>query len=112
MIPIMKTAIITACLFGTVGLAASQSQQSAPVFPISSQTTSARVISDDEAKQIAVTDAGLTVQDVAFRRVYERYHGSHNTIEVEFTHRGKEYKYELDLTTGTILHSSVDSIYE
>ena len=62
----------------------------------------------DEAKTIAASDAGVSVQDVAFTNVYHKYENGYDIIRVEFKKGDTDYKYEIDATTGSILYVHID----
>ena len=68
------------------------------------------IISEEEAKQIALAHAGLTTEQITFiessmDRDYGREH-----YDVEFyTHDQKEYDYEIDPYTGEILDVDYDA---
>lgn len=65
--------------------------------------TSSSYISVDRAKEIALTDAGLTVGNAVFLKVkLEREDGRYQ-YDVEFYSGTTEYDYEIDAVTGKIL---------
>ena len=66
----------------------------------------------DEAKNIALTDAGLDINSVQFTRE-ELEHDNHTLIyELEFYYNNIEYDYEINATTGDIISYDKDSIYD
>ncbi len=66
----------------------------------------------DEAKNIAITDAGLDINNVQFRRE-ELEHDNHTLVyELEFFYNNIEYDYEINATTGDIISFDRDSIYD
>ena len=69
-------------------------------------------ISLDEAKNIALTDAGLDINSVQFTRE-ELEHDNHTLVyELEFFYNNIEYDYEINATTGDIISYDKDSIYD
>ncbi len=75
-------------------------------------TASKAGITKDKAKEIAVADAGLTVNDVSFKKVKQEFDDGIDKIKVEFVYGETEYEYDIDAKTGTILEVSTDSIYD
>ena len=66
----------------------------------------------DEAKNIALTDAGLDINSVQFTRE-ELEHDNHTLVyELEFFYNNIEYDYEINATTGDIISYDKDSIYD
>ena len=66
----------------------------------------------DEAKNIALTDAGLDINSVQFTRE-ELEHDNHTLVyELEFYYNNIEYDYEINATTGDIISYDKDSIYD
>ena len=66
----------------------------------------------DEAKNIAITDAGLDINNVNFTRE-ELEHDNHMLVyELEFFYDNIEYDYEINATTGDIISFDRDSIYD
>ena len=66
----------------------------------------------DEAKNIAVTNAGVDINSVKFTRE-ELDHDNHTLVyELEFFYNNIEYDYEINATTGDIISYDKDSIYD
>ncbi len=66
----------------------------------------------DEAKNIALTAAGLDINSVQFTRE-ELEHDNHTLVyELEFFYNNIEYDYEINATTGDIISYDKDSIYD
>ena len=63
-------------------------------------------ITEAQAKQIALTDAGLAEKDVVFVRSNPDFDDGMKQYEVEFYCGNMEYDYDIDASTGAIL--SVD----
>ena len=69
-------------------------------------------ISLDEAKNIAVTNAGVDINSVKFTRE-ELDHDNHTlAYELEFFYNNIEYDYEINAATGDIISYDKDSIYD
>ncbi|MGI6255991.1 MAG: PepSY domain-containing protein [Acutalibacter sp.] len=62
----------------------------------------------DQAKQIALQDAGVAQSSATFIRAYEDWDDGRSVYEVEFYANGKEYDYEIEKSTGKILSSDWD----
>ncbi len=67
------------------------------------QVNTAGLKTAEEAKSIALADAGLTAQSVGQLKVELDTEGSAAVYEVEFKAGGYEYDYEIDAKTGQIL---------
>ena len=66
----------------------------------------------DEAKNIAVTNAGVDINSVKFTRE-ELDHDNHTLVyELEFFYNNIEYDYEINATSGDIISYDKDSIYD
>ncbi len=64
-------------------------------------------IGRDEAKNVALENAGLTASQVKFTDVeLDDKNGTHY-YQVEFTADGKEYEYDIDALTGAIIESKL-----
>lgn len=57
----------------------------------------------EKAKQIALNHAGLKAADVTFIKADTDYDDGRKVYDVEFYSGNKEYDYEIDAATGTIL---------
>ena len=70
------------------------------------------MISEEEAKQIALAHAGLTADQVTFIKSGTDREDGHVRYDVEFyTNDKKEYDYEIDPYTGEILEYDYDAEY-
>lgn len=65
-------------------------------------------ISADEAKQIALNDAGLTAADVTELKAELDTDDAVVHYDVDFKSGGKEYDYDIDANNGAILTKSVE----
>lgn len=77
-----------------------------------SSTALAAGISEDQAKEIAATQAGLTVSDLTALRVYKDYDDGRFVYEGEFIYGTMEYEFDIDANSGIILEWDVESIYD
>ena len=66
----------------------------------------------DEAKNIAITNAGLDINSVQFTREEQEYDNHTLLYELEFFSNNIEYDYEINATTGDIISFDRDSIYD
>ena len=64
-------------------------------------------IGTEKAKAIALEDAGLT--EAAFDKAKIGHENGRSVYEVEFKANGKEYEYDIDASTGTILEREVEN---
>ena len=65
-------------------------------------STATTAISADQAKQIALKHAGVTTAKVKAEL-------DKGVWEIEFTANGYEYEYEINATTGKIIHSEKEA---
>lgn len=111
MFTLMKAAIVGTCLCGALGIAMTPSTLAVDFSPDSPQVGIHEYVKDgitiDEAKQIAVSDAGLFVKDVTFTKVDTEFKDGSAKVILEFMYHGVEYDYEIDAKTGKILDSKV-----
>ena len=68
-----------------------------------SETTNNTAITKEEAKAIALKDAGLKEADALFVKVEEDYEKGQLIYDVEFYGNGREYDYEIAKNDGTIV---------
>lgn len=66
------------------------------------------LIGIDRAKEIAVADAGLTVEGVTFRKAKLENDDGWTQYEVKFRSDGASYEYCIEATTGMILEAEMD----
>ena len=67
-------------------------------------------ITADEAKEIALADAGLTVSDVTFTEEKLDLDDSTSVYELKFYTGEKKYEYEINATTGAVFSKSTEAI--
>ncbi len=65
-------------------------------------------ISSDEAKVIALDQAGIAESDTQGLHVKQDYDDGVRTYDVEFYAGGVEYSYEISADDGTVLESDID----
>ena len=71
-------------------------------------TGSANYIGVDQAKAIALKNAGLAAGEVTFTKAKLEKDDGVRKYEIEFRKGGTEYEYEIDAATGAILECDVD----
>ena len=71
-------------------------------------TGSAKSIGVDQAKAIALKNAGLSAGDVTFTKAKLEKDDGVRKYEIEFRKGGTEYEYEIDAATGAILECDID----
>lgn len=71
-------------------------------------TGSANYIGVDQAKAIALKNAGLSAGEVTFTKAKLEKDDGVRKYEIEFRKGGTEYEYEIDAATGAILECDVD----
>ncbi len=81
---------------------------SAPQQSVQPDNSPVNTISQDEAKQIALKDAGVAEADVTGLRVKEDRDDGRYIYEVQFYVQNKEYDYDIDATSGAIVSSDYD----
>lgn len=76
--------------------------------PTTENTTSQTYIGEAKAKEIALSDAGLSASAVSFIRVQLDWDDGRPEYEVEFYSGNKEYDYDIDAYTGQIRSRDYD----
>lgn len=66
----------------------------------------------EKAKELALTDAGLTEQEVSNLTVTEDVELIGTVYDVDFTYNQIEYSYTVDLTTNSILEKEQDKAFD
>lgn len=76
-----------------------------------STSTSSASVDEAKAKEIALSDAGVSASDVTFRSVKLDYDDGVQKYDLEFcvTGTGVVYEYEINASTGKILNSEQDT---
>ena len=75
--------------------------------PVTPNNTSS-AITKDQAKSVALKDAGVAESDTQFIWVKEDYDDGRAVYDVEFFANETEYDYEIDRSTGEIISSDFD----
>lgn len=70
------------------------------------------VITEDRAREIAASQAGLNVSDVTFRKMKQDLDDGRLCYEGEFIHGTTEYEFEIDASTGRITDWDRESIFD
>lgn len=65
-------------------------------------------ISEERAKEIALSHAGLGSSQVTFKRTELDFDNGIKKYEVEFYYNNREYSYEIDANNGNILSYEQD----
>jgi len=74
--------------------------------------TKPTVISEEAAKEAALTHAGLSAEEVTFTKCKLEYDDGRQIYDVEFiTSDYQEYDYEIDAQTGTVLSYDYDATH-
>jgi len=76
-----------------------------------SSNEQSETISVDEAKSIALNQAGLSAEDVIFRKAKLEHDDGKRIYDIEFyATAGAEYEYEIDAYSGTILDEEIEPL--
>ncbi len=70
------------------------------------QPTAGAPVTLEQAKSIALNDAGLTQAE--FTKAKQDYDDGRQVYEIEFRANGKEYEYDIESSTGRILKADTD----
>ena len=62
----------------------------------------------ENAKQIAVAHAGLSIEQVTFSKAELDEEDDIRVYEIEFIHNGVEYEYTINACTGEIMDWEID----
>ena len=73
-------------------------------------TDDAKAITEDEAQDIAIADSGLSESEIKYINIWTEKEDGQWLYAVEFgTYDDTEYKYEIDMYTGEIAASYIES---
>lgn len=86
-----------------------QTQNSATESAAATSQQASAQISLDDAKNAALTDAGLSASDVTYTKDRLDYDDGVSVYDIEFYTSDQSYDYEIDANTGAILQKSVES---
>lgn len=73
-----------------------------------SQSGTASAVTEDEARKTALSDAGVTEEQITGIRVKKDHDDGRQVYDMEFYSDNKEYDYEIDASTGEILSSDFE----
>ena len=97
---------------GAAAPAAPVAQGPAPA-PAQAPAASAGTITMDEAKKIALKQAGISSENsVIFTETSFEYDDGRAEYQIDFIYGTTEYEVEIDATTGAIIEYDVESIYD
>lgn len=74
----------------------------------STDNTKENLLTDEKAKEIALSDAGVSESDIISYRIKEETKNGKIVYDVEFYVNDREYDYEIDASDGTILSKDTD----
>ena len=77
---------------------------------VEKETDTKQAITLEEAKQIALSDAGLTASQVTFTETKRKLEDEDFVYEIEFYSGDTEYEYEIKEETGTVYSKSKETI--
>lgn len=75
---------------------------------IATVSANSQTVSADQAQEIALQDAGLTVDQVDALKVSSDEDNDRPVYEIEFKHHGSEYDYTVSATDGHITEKDTD----
>ena len=77
---------------------------------VAEDTDDAEAITEDEAQDIAIADSGLSESEIKYINIWTEKEDGQWLYTVEFgTYDDTEYKYEIDMYTGEIAASYIES---
>ncbi len=88
--------------------AAAQNTAAQNAAPANNTQASAQ-ISLDDAKNTALSDAGVSAADVTYTKDHLDYDDGISVYEIEFYTANQSYDYEIDATTGAVRKKSIES---
>ncbi len=77
-------------------------------FIVTPSTGSGETISAERAKEIALSDAGVSASNAVFKKVKLDWDDGRPEYEVEFYAGSMEYEYEIDARTGKIISREIE----
>jgi uncharacterized membrane protein YkoI len=104
---VLFSVVITLSLFLSAGCSGSDNsapaqESSAPVTESAAPEAAVSSIDEEQAKAIALNDAGITETDVTFMQVKTDIENGVSVFDVEFIAGDTEYDYEIDAATGEL----------
>lgn len=79
------------------------------ILPMKTDTLKLTIISLDEAKVAALTDAGLKEEEMTFTETYLERDDRRQVYDIEFYSADTEYDYEINADDGTIRERNTDT---
>ena len=77
---------------------------------VTEDTDDAEAITEDDARDIAIADSGLSESEIKYINIWTEKEEGQWLYAVEFgTYDDTEYKYEIDMYTGEIAASYIES---
>lgn len=73
------------------------------------QETSSTQIDQSQAKEICLSDAGVTEDDATFTKIHSDYESGRKIYELEWYAYGNKYEYEIYVSDGEIRSSSIEA---
>ena len=98
---VLFSVVITLSLFLSAGCSGSDNSALAPAESAAPEAAVSS-IDEEQAKAIALKDAGITETDVTFMQVKTDIENGVSVFDVEFIAGDTEYDYEIDTATGEI----------
>lgn len=91
-----------------------QNNHAAEVVPPSgsTQTTASAPITLEDAKAVALKNAGLTSANVTWGKAKQDYEDGRLIYEGKFFYNNMEYEFEIDAATGNLIDWEVESIFD
>ena len=77
-------------------------------FIVTPSTGSGETITAERAKEIALSDAGVSASNAVFKKVKLDWDDGRPEYEVEFYAGSMEYEYEIDARTGKIISREIE----
>ena len=95
---------------GSEDTAAAEDTDAAEAITAAEDTDAAEAITEDEAQDIAIADSGLSESEIKYINIWTEKEDDQWLYAVEFgTYDDTEYKYEIDMYTGEISASYIES---
>ena len=106
---IVTTMMITTCIPVFAAPANTQTANT-PAATAQAQIPAATVTAE-QAKAIALKNAGLTEQEVRFVKNQLEYDDGILQYDIEFVKGQTEYEYDINATTGAIISTDIDIVH-
>lgn len=108
---LLVTAFLCSVFMSGCGTTTSSGDTTSAESPLVDENTTGNntALSEEDAKNIALKDAGLNEADVQRLNIHKDYDDGHLEYEVEFYVGQKEYEYEIDAADGGIINKDIDN---